>query len=117
MKKTLIVAGLISAAAIAGAAPAAADEPSVSCSPVPLCTINGQMQGWPGQVTDFFTNQPKQWQGNVQDFFTNQPKQWQGNVKDFYTNQPKEFAKNVPTLGAYGIKKAADEAAAENGDG
>jgi len=110
MKKTLIVAGLISAAAVVTAAPAAADPTStISCSPAPMCLINGQMADWQGAITDFVTNQPKQWQGNVKDFFTNQPKEWQGNVKDFYTNQPKEFVKNVGTLGAYGAQKAAEE--------
>ena len=100
MKKTLIVAGLISAAAVATAAPAAADPTStVSCSPAPLCLINGQMATW---------------QGNVADFFVNQPKEWQGNVKDFFTNQPKDFVKNVMTLGAYGAQKDAEAAAAAN---
>ena len=42
MKKTSIVAGLIGAAAVVTAAPAAADNASstVSCSPMPLCQIN-----------------------------------------------------------------------------
>jgi len=112
MKKTLIVAGLISAAAVVTAVPAVADPTStVSCSPAPMCLINGQMADWQGALTDFVTGQPKEWQGNVKDFFTNQPKEWQANVKDFYTNQPKEFAKNVATLGAYGAAKDA----AENG--
>ena len=41
MKKTLIVAGLITAAGLVAAAPAVADpESTVSCSPMPLCQIN-----------------------------------------------------------------------------
>jgi hypothetical protein len=78
MKKALIVAGLISLAGLAVAAPAAADPAStVSCSPMPLCQINGEMGAWQQSVTDYFTKGPKTFQGSVTKFVQEGPKTFQ----------------------------------------
>ena len=99
MKKTLFVAGLIAAAGLVTAAPAAAEETTVSCSPMPLCTINGDVQEFQKSFTEFFTNGPQQFQSSVTDFVTNQPKQFQDSVKDFVTEGPKTFRDSITNPG------------------
>src|SRR5690242_1926457 len=102
MKKTLIVAGLISAAAVAGAAPAMADGPSstVSCSPMPLCQINGAVGEWQQGVTDYFTKGPVIFAGSVADFGMNGPQTFQGSVKKFVTEGPKVFQRTLTNPGS-----------------
>ena len=80
MKKTLIIAGLISAAGLAAAAPAAAAPTTVSCSPMPLCQVTGSMGAWQTSVTDFFTKGPKTFQDSVTDFVTKGPKTFQDSI-------------------------------------
>jgi hypothetical protein len=75
MKKTLIVAGLISAAGLLTAVPAGATPVStVGCSPVILCTIDGQIQESRTSVTGFVTEGPKTFVNSVTDLVTNGPK-------------------------------------------
>lgn len=101
MKKTLIVAGLISAAAVAAAAPAAADPTStVSCSPMPLCQINGSLSEWQQNVTGYFTQGPAVFVGSVNDFATNGPKTFQGSVQKFVTEGPKTFQRTLTNPGS-----------------
>ena len=81
MKKTLIIAGLISAAGLATAAPAAAaPDSTVSCSPMPLCQVTGPVGAWQTSVTDFFTTGPKQFQDSVTGFVTEGPKTFQDSI-------------------------------------
>ena len=101
MKKTLIVAGLISAAAVVTAAPAAADpESTVSCSPMPLCQINGSLSEWQQNVTAYFTQGPAVFAGSVSDFAINGPQTFQGSVKKFVTEGPKTFQRTLQNPGS-----------------
>jgi hypothetical protein len=102
MKKTSIVAGLIGAAAVVTAAPAAADNASstVSCSPMPLCQINGSVGEWQQNVTDYFTKGPATFVGSVTDFAINGPSTFQGSVKKFITEGPKTFQRTLLNPGS-----------------
>jgi ABC-type sugar transport system substrate-binding protein len=103
MKKTLIVAGLIGVAGLALAAPAAAaPDSTVSCSPMPLCTINGQIGDWQQSVTDYVTKGPVAFAGSVTDFVTNGPTTFQDSVTDFVTNGPKTFQDSITNPGGTG---------------
>jgi hypothetical protein len=96
MKKTLIVAGLISAAGLVAAAPAgAAPDSTVSCSPMPLCQINGPMGEWQTSVTDFFTKGPTQFAGSI----AVGPKTFQDSVKSFVQDGPKTFRDSITNPG------------------
>jgi hypothetical protein len=101
MKKTLIVAGLIGAAAVVTAAPAsAAPDSTVSCSPMPLCQINGSMSEWQQSVTGYFTQGPGIFVGSVTDFATNGPSTFQGSVKKFVTEGPNTFQQSLQHPGS-----------------
>jgi len=101
MKKTLIVAGLISAAGLIAAAPAGADpESTISCSPMPLCQINGQVGDWQQNVTDYFTKGPVVFMGSVADFATNGPTTFQGSVQKFATEGPQVFQRTLLNPGS-----------------
>ena len=101
MKKTLFVAGLIGAAGLVTAVPAAADaESTVACSPMPLCTINGNVGVFTGSVTDFFVNGPQDFGGSVADFATNGPQTFQGSVKKFVQEGPKTFQRTLQNPGS-----------------
>jgi hypothetical protein len=101
MKKTLIVAGLITAAGLVAAAPAVADpESTVSCSPMPLCQINGQVGEWQQNVTDYFTKGPVVFMGSVNDYATNGPKTFQGSVQKFVQEGPKTFQETLKKPGS-----------------
>ncbi|MFG1932131.1 hypothetical protein ACGFK1_16020 [Mycobacterium sp. NPDC048908] len=102
MKKSLIVAGLIGAAAVVTAAPAGADTPgsSVSCSPMPLCQINGSLSEWQQNVTGYFTQGPVIFAGSVADFAVNGPQTFQGSVKKFVTEGPKTFQRTLLNPGS-----------------
>jgi hypothetical protein len=101
MKKTLIIAGLISAAAVVAAAPAAAEPTStVSCSPMPLCQINGAVGEWQQNVTGYFTQGPALFAGSVTDFAVNGPQTFQGSVKKFITEGPKTFQRTLTNPGS-----------------
>ncbi|OBF26513.1 hypothetical protein A5724_31650 [Mycobacterium sp. ACS1612] len=102
MKKTLIVAGLIGAAAVLTAAPAGADTPSssVSCSPMPLCQIQGPMSEFQQSVTDYVTKGPVIFAGSVADFTMNGPQTFQGSVKKFVTEGPKTFQRTLMNPGS-----------------
>jgi hypothetical protein len=92
MKKTLIVAGLISAAGVVMAAPAgAAPDSTVSCSPVIMCTVNANVGQWTGSVGGFATEGPKQFQNSIM----TGPSTFQKSVTDFVTNGPKTFVNSV----------------------
>jgi hypothetical protein len=101
MKKTLIVAGLIAAAGLVAAAPAVADpESTVSCSPMPLCQINGQMGEWQQNVTDYFTKGPAVFVGSVNGYVTEGPKTFQGSVQKFVQEGPKTFQQTLQKPGS-----------------
>lgn len=96
MRKTLIIAGLISAAGLIAAAPAsAAPDTTVSCSPMPLCVVTNNVDQFTGSVADFVTNGPK----TFQDSIATAPQTSQDSVKDFVTNGPKEFANSITNPG------------------
>jgi hypothetical protein len=97
MKKTLIVAGLIGAAAVVAAAPAGADSTStVSCSPMPLCQINGPIGEWQQSVTDYFTQGPVIFAGSV----AGAPQTFQGSIQKFMTEGPKVFQRTLKSPGS-----------------
>jgi hypothetical protein len=98
MKKALIVAGLIGAAGLVAAAPASADS-TVSCSPMPLCTINGDVQEFQKTFTEFFTKGPQQFHGSVTDFVIKGPKEFHDSVRDFVTEGPKTFRDSITNPG------------------
>jgi hypothetical protein len=92
MKKTLIVAGLISAGALVAAAPAAADTGStVSCSPVILCTISTNIDQFGTSVNDFFTKGPQ----TFRDSIVTGPQTFNESVNDFVKNGPKTFRDSI----------------------
>jgi hypothetical protein len=96
MRKTLVVAGLTSAAGLIAAAPAAAaPDTTVSCSPMPLCVVTNNVDQFTGSVTDFVTNGPE----TFQDSIVTGPKTFQGSVNDFVTNGPKEFGNSITNPG------------------
>jgi len=105
MKKTLIIAGLISAAGLATAAPAVADDPpvsTVSCSPMPQCKVIDGNGRWQGSVTDFVVHGPKVFQDSATDFVTNGPKTFADSVTDFVTKGPQTFADSITNPGGTG---------------
>ena len=105
MKKTLIIAGLISAAGLATAAPAVADDPppsTVSCSPMPQCRVLDGNGKWQGNVIDYVTVGPKVFQDSVTDFVTNGPKTFADSVTDFVVKGPKTFADSITNPGGTG---------------
>jgi hypothetical protein len=101
MKKTLIVAGLISAAGLLTAAPAGAETPdsSVSCSPMPLCTIKGDVGVFVGSVGDFVLNGPGQFRDSVTGFVTEGPQEFRDSVKSFVQDGPKTFRDSITNPG------------------
>ena len=84
------------------AAPAVADTPgsSVSCSPMPLCQINGSIGEWQQSVTGYFTQGPVIFAGSVTDFAVNGPKTFQGSVQKFMTEGPKTFQQSIQHPGS-----------------
>jgi hypothetical protein len=102
MKKTLIIAGLISAVGLATAAPAAADDPSstVSCSPMPLCQISGPIGQFQQSATDYVTQGPAVFAGSVTGFVTEGPQTFQGSVQKFVTEGPKVFQRTLTNPGS-----------------
>jgi hypothetical protein len=81
---------------LAVAAPAAAaPDSTVSCSPIILCTINGDLEEFQSSVTEFFTEGPQKFQGSVTGFATDGPKTFQDSVNDFVTNGPKTFRDSI----------------------
>ena len=101
MKKTLIIAGLISAAGIATAAPAAAaPDSTVSCSPMPLCQISGPIGQFQDSVTGFFVAGPGVFQDSVTGFVTQGPQTFQGSVQKFVTEGPKVFQRTLVNPGS-----------------
>ena len=101
MKKTLIIAGLISAAGLATAAPAAAaPDSTVSCSPMPLCQINGPIGQWQQSVTDYVTQGPAVFAGSVTGCVTEGPQTFQGSVQKFVTEGPKVFQRTLVNPGS-----------------
>jgi opacity protein-like surface antigen len=105
MKKTLIIAGLISAAGLATAAPAVADSPdsTVSCSPMPQCKVIDPNSGrWQGNIADFVVHGPKVFQDSVGDFVTKGPTTFVNSVNDLVTNGPKTFSDSITNPGGSG---------------
>jgi hypothetical protein len=103
MKKTLIIAGLISAAGLVTAAPAAAaPDSTVSCSPMPQCKVIGPDGKWQGGVTDFVVHGPKVFQDSVGDFVTKGPTTFVNSVNDLVTNGPKTFSDSITNPGGSG---------------
>ena len=118
MKKTLIIAGLISAAGLATAAPAAADPVSiVSCSPAPLCTVDGQAKEFQSSVTDFVTKGPVTFVNSVGDFATKGPVTFVNSVSDFATKGPTTFVNSVSDLVTNGPKTFSDSITNPGGTG
>jgi ABC-type sugar transport system substrate-binding protein len=96
MKKTPIVAGLIAAAGLVTAGPAAAaPDSNVSCSPVILCTITSNVDQFTGSVGAFITQGPK----TFQDSIVNGPQTFNGSVNDFITKGPKTFRDSITNPG------------------
>ncbi|WP_101947284.1 hypothetical protein [Mycobacterium sp. 3519A] len=97
MKKTLIVAGLIGAAAVVAAAPAGAQpSSSVSCSPMPLCQINGPLSQYQQGVTDYMTQGPLIFAGSI----AGAPQTFQGSIQKFVTEGPKVFQRTLMSPGS-----------------
>jgi hypothetical protein len=89
------------AAAVLTAAPAGAEPSStVSCSPMPLCQINGPISQFQQSFTGFFTQGPMVFAGSVADFSVNGPQTFQGSVKKFMTEGPKTFQRTLMNPGS-----------------
>jgi hypothetical protein len=96
MKKTLIVAGLIAAAGLVTAGPAAAaPDSSVTCSPVILCSVNGSIGEFTGSVNAFVTEGPKTFQNSI----VGGPQTFSDSVNDFVKNGPKTFRDSITNPG------------------
>ena len=94
MKRILIDAGLISAVGLVTAAPAVATPDStVSCSPVILCSVNGDVEEFMTSVNDFVTEGPKTFVGSI----VTGPRTFSDSVNGFVTQGPKTFVGSIVT--------------------
>ena len=84
MKRTLIVAGLISAAGLVMATPATAAPPdsTVSCSPAFLCSVKSFVSDGPKTFVDSIKSGPKTFADSVTSFVKDGPTTFVKSITD-----------------------------------